>query len=148
MDPLGSRIKQLSNAYECEGNRMLQRHGLTFAQAEILRLVIQCREEGKTLNQKGIENALRLKNPTVTGTLNRLEAKGLIARVSDPRDGRCKLIEPTEKALKQHAESGEAFRQREQELLSGISDQERQQLIGLLDRVLKNIEDIREDENE
>ncbi len=145
---LGSRIKQLSNAYECEANHMLQRHGLTTAQAEILRLVMLSRSQGESLNQKDIETALRLKNPTVTGTLNRLEAKGLIRRESDPRDGRRKLIRPTEKALAAHVEVGRAFLLWEQRLLTGIGPREQEQLLGLLDRVLENIQEMREDEDE
>ncbi len=145
---LGTRIKQLSNAYECKANHMLQRHGLTAAQAEILRLVMLSRAQGESLNQKDIETALRLKNPTVTGTLNRLEAKGLIRRESDPRDGRCKLIRPTDKALAAYEEVGQAFRLWEQRLLTGVGAQQQEQLLELLDQVLENIQEIREEKDE
>ena len=50
------------------------------------------------VNQKDIEKALSLKNPTVTGILKRLDEKGFILAVPSNQDKRCKNIYPTEKA--------------------------------------------------
>ena len=49
------------------------------------------------VNQKDIEKALSLKNPTVTGILKRLDEKGFILAVPSNQDKRCKNIYPTEK---------------------------------------------------
>ena len=60
------------------------------------------------MEQGDIEEALKLSNPTVSGTLDRLERKGLVKRLPDPENRRVNQIALTEKAL---AEAAPAARQ-------------------------------------
>lgn len=55
------------------------------------------RHEEDKLTQRDLETGLTLKNPTVTGLLNRLEEKGFITREQNLNDKRSKFIKMTEK---------------------------------------------------
>ena len=50
------------------------------------------------VNQRDVERALSLKNPTVTGILKRLDEKGFVLCVPNAKDKRRKNIYLTEKA--------------------------------------------------
>ena len=50
------------------------------------------------MNQRDIEKALNLKNPTVTGLLQRLDEKGYVLIVPNAKDKRKKNVYLTEKA--------------------------------------------------
>ncbi|MEG2711112.1 MAG: MarR family transcriptional regulator [Clostridia bacterium] len=133
---LGRRIKQLNNAFEREANRLLQEHRMTFAQMEMLRIVGEARG---AVNQRYIEDALGLKNPTVTGTLNRLAQKGFIRRVVNPEDGRSKLIEVTAQAGVFRARAIETFRAMEAQAFAGFSQAELELFEELLQKAQNNM---------
>lgn len=66
--------------------------------------------------------------PSMTQLIQRLERRGLVAKVADPGDGRAALIGVTEEgvALMEHREA--ARRERLAQLLAAISDEERDAL--------------------
>jgi DNA-binding MarR family transcriptional regulator len=91
------------------------------------------------INQRDIENEFSIKNPTVTGILDRLAKKGFIYRDISLKNNRYKAIRPTEKSMKLAADlhkSGEFF---ESKLIEGFSPEEKQQLLTFLRRILRNI---------
>ena len=94
--PVGFMFKQINNIYEKEFNNLLRGIGITSSQCAVLDYLLGSSKE--FVNQKDIEKALSLKNPTVTGILKRLDEKGFILAVPSNQDKRCKNIYPTEKA--------------------------------------------------
>ena len=76
---LGFLFKQISTIYEKEFNRKLRTLGITASQCAVLDYLLGSSKE--FMNQKDIEKALSLKNPTVTGILKRLDEKGFILAV-------------------------------------------------------------------
>lgn len=74
--PIGFLFKQINNVYEKDINNQLKGIGITSSQCEVLNYLFRCDKE--EVNQKDIEKALSLKNPTVTGILQRLDEKGYI----------------------------------------------------------------------
>ena len=115
--PVGFMFKQINNIYEKEFNNLLRGIGITSSQCAVLDYLLGSSKE--FVNQKDIEKALSLKNPTVTGILKRLDEKGFILAVPSNQDKRCKNIYPT----------------------IGMSKKEIAALEKMLDRVLYNISD-------
>ena len=93
------------------------------------------------VNQKDIEKALSLKNPTVTGILKRLDEKGFILAVPSNQDKRCKNIYPTEKAYDIQKKMDNYRKKIDRRLTIGMSKKEIAALEKMLDRVLYNISD-------
>ncbi len=86
--PVGFMFKQINNIYEKEFNNLLRGIGITSSQCAVLDYLLGSSKE--FVNQKDIEKALSLKNPTVTGILKRLDEKGFILAVPSNQDKRCK----------------------------------------------------------
>ena len=82
--PVGFMFKQINNIYEKEFNNLLRGIGITSSQCAVLDYLLGSSKE--FVNQKDIEKALSLKNPTVTGILKRLDEKGFILAVPSNQD--------------------------------------------------------------
>ena len=90
-------LKQLHNSMHKNFNKDLESLNLTMAQGEILFYLF--RNQEKKIKQKDIEIALKISNPTATGTLKRMEEKELLSRTADEKDARSKIVVLTQKAL-------------------------------------------------
>ena len=81
-------------------HRVLQRLGDELRQYDVT--PIQCRtltflhEAREPVNQRALEQFLRVKPPTVNGIVTRLEEKGFLRRESSAADGRCRILTLTE----------------------------------------------------
>ena len=84
--PLGFKFKQIDNIYEKEFNNRLKKLGLTASQCAVLDYLFN--SSADEVNQRDIEKALSLKNPTVTGILKRMEENGFVFIVPSTRDKR------------------------------------------------------------
>ena len=93
--PISKRIRIINNKFRELWDKNLLKYNLTGVQMEIL-CYLKCNPD-KEIHQREIEYWFQLKNPTVTGILNRLEEKGYITRRRNPADGRYRIIEVTEK---------------------------------------------------
>ncbi len=134
---LGLLLKFIHNAIDRDCNSMLREMNLTPAQLDILMYLIKNRDP--EVNQKDIEKAFQVKNPTVTGILKRLERKGMVRRVVDSNDGRYKRIIVTHKSLDMEKRILQKGKQIERRITDSLSTEEQEQLRGLLMRVLDNL---------
>ena len=132
-------LKQISLRFELECNRMLSEYDLTLAQMELQHFLFIQREKGVSVNQRLIEEMLHLKNPTVTGILNRLENKGFVVRLPDPHDRRVNIVALTDKADALRDEVAATRDKTEEMLLEGFTDEEKQQLAFLLGKLYANV---------
>ena len=135
--PVGFMFKQINNIYEKEFNNLLRGIGITSSQCAVLDYLLGSSKE--FVNQKDIEKALSLKNPTVTGILKRLDEKGFILAVPSNQDKRCKNIYPTEKAYDIQKKMDNYRKKIDRRLTIGMSKKEIAALEKMLDRVLYNI---------
>ena len=90
--------------------------------------------------QKDIEKAFNIRRSTATVMLQNLEQKDLIRRVPVPSDGRLKRIEVTEKARQCHNHVIEQIGSFHKELEQGISPEEKEVFLEILDRIKANLE--------
>ena len=137
--PVGFMFKQINNIYEKEFNNLLRGIGITSSQCAVLDYLLGSSKE--FVNQKDIEKALSLKNPTVTGILKRLDEKGFILAVPSNQDKRYKNIYPTEKAYDIQKKMDNYRKKIDRRLTIGMSKKEIAALEKMLDRVLYNISD-------
>ena len=86
------------------------------------------RHEEDKLTQRDLETGLTLKNPTVTGLLNRLEEKGFITREQNLNDKRSKFIKMTEKTQRVLDDAYLYIQELDAQVLNGISEEEQEQL--------------------
>ncbi|MGI6153725.1 MAG: MarR family winged helix-turn-helix transcriptional regulator [Christensenellaceae bacterium] len=97
---------------------------------------------GKGMNVSEIQQVLHLSKPAVSQTLNGLEKKGYITRTIDPSDRR-KITVTLTPAGQKELESGMCCYDRElNEVLERFGAASTKQLIGLISRLIKIIEEI------
>jgi DNA-binding MarR family transcriptional regulator len=136
-DKVGILIKFIENVIKTDRNNILKEIDLSTAQGDVLTYLLFHQEY--EINQKDIEKEFRIKNPTVTGILKRLELKSLIKREVSARDSRSKKIIVTDKSKQLQKEISDMGELIENKLTNGFSQQEREELLILLQRVLKNL---------
>jgi DNA-binding MarR family transcriptional regulator len=88
-----------------------------------------------TLRPSELTQTLMLTSSGTTKRLDRLERAGLIARTPDPKDRRGVLITLTDAGRELHDRAIGAHLANERALLSGLTEDEREQLAALLRRL-------------
>ena len=131
---LGPRLRHLSNRITQYMDQQFLALDLTSTQSFILHYLVL--HEGEQVYPKDIEKRFHLTHPTVSGVLQRLEAKDFV--VLEP-DRRCKRIRLTDRARRCDAAVGQAFETLECVMCSGMSSEEQQTLRRLLDQAAENL---------
>lgn len=129
-------FKMVHNAMVEEFNRKVKSLELTSAQVLVLGCLDQAEEN--ELCQKDLEEILNLSNPTITGIVKRLEAKGFIERRSWEKDARYKRICLTEKARSIKTEALGCVSEIWGRFLSCLTPEEVDTLISLLYKIQNN----------
>ncbi len=133
---IGTLIRLLQNNLTYNMNQDLKSLELTFSQFEIIAFLIS--NDGEEINQKDIEHKFNLKNPTVTGLLKRLEAKGFIKRYASEHDGRYKKIVLTEKSRFLKDNIYDAVVIQSKKFFKNITEDEKKSLINVLIKLNRN----------
>lgn len=89
--------------------------------------------------QKDVEKEFRIRRSTATVMLQSLEQKGYIVRVASTEDARLKRILLTEKAIEHHNLIEEQIRDFNRELENGITEEEKQTFLTILDKMMQNL---------
>jgi MarR family transcriptional regulator, lower aerobic nicotinate degradation pathway regulator len=92
--------------------------------------------ESGPLSQQELGQALRINPSNLVGLLDLLEGDGLLVRVRDPQDRRRHLVTLTPMGRRRLVRAWEAAEAAEVELLSPLSDQERERLRSMLERLV------------
>ena len=138
---MGILFRDINNTIVTLLNKDLEQYGITLMQNEILTYIYFYAEK-QNINQKDIERFFNSTNPTITGILNRLQAKGLIIRRPSIEDARYKIIELTEKGKNIVIESHTMkVNKMEQRIVENLSNEEEKELKRLLGKVLKGLKD-------
>ena len=120
-------------------DRQLRAYQVTPVQS--FSLIYLHRQEGTSeVTQRDLERELRLKAPTVNGIVDRMVEKGLITRTTSRTDGRCRVLELSEKG-REAVDTFQAIVRRSEELICAeLSEQEELLLRDLLTRLIANLE--------
>lgn len=108
------------------------RPDLTMAQVSILLTLL----DSGPIRMTELAARERVRTPTTTVAIRRLEKLGLVKRSRDPRDMRAVLVEVTPEGLVQYQDALHARRSHLAELLSRLTESERADLV----RALKPLE--------
>lgn len=98
------------------------------------------RNRNRDIFQKDFEKEFDIRRSTASCILSLMEKNGLIERKSVPSDARLKKIVLTEKALQLHQMVDDAFCKMEEDISQGITDEEKQTLFNIIEKINNNIE--------
>lgn len=101
-------------------------------------IFLATRQEQGT-NQRELADALHISPATMAASLKSLERRGYVTKQSDQRDGRCKLVQITQKGLDAVERCLDAFKMVDEQLYAGFSQQEMEQVTDFHRRMLQNL---------
>ena len=132
-DSCSALIKQINDSLEKNANNVLRAQDLTMSQIAVLIALDQAYE--KTLSMKQLQAHFGVAQPTMFGTVRRLEMKGLVTCFANPDDRRAKVVQLTV-AGKRKCDSGYVHMDdAEAQLLQALDKSEREQLRTLLEKI-------------
>ena len=134
---LGPRLWYLNNRITQYMDQQFLALDLTSTQSFLLHHLSL--HEHEAVYPKDLEKRFHLTHPTVSGVLQRLEAKNFIIIEPDKADRRCKRIRLTDRARRCDEAVGQAFETLEQRMCAGMTEAEQQTLRRLLDLAAENL---------
>ena len=96
--------------------------------------------DGVADTQRDLARFAKIEQPSMAQMLSRMERDGLVRRTPDALDGRSSRVALTPIAQTRLPDACEALFQGNREALSGFTEGEAAQLIGLLTRVIANLD--------
>lgn len=124
--------KELLALMELCGHFLYHRRGGKSGQTRILRLL----SEHGELTQRQLQDILNIKSGSLSEIVRKMENDGLILREKHPEDRRNIVIQITEKGKLTCSQNLQRLKEQETILFSALSQQEQEQLFGLLSRLL------------
>ena len=97
---VGPRIKRVNNAIDFWRTQDMDRLGLTTTQGYLLGWLTRNADKSVTPSELG--RSFKLSQPTISGILQRLEAKGFVTMEADSNDRRRKYVRTTDRAAECH----------------------------------------------
>ena len=135
----GKVINRISNRLRRRSAALQETLGMSGAQGNILNFILV---EGQkhSIYQKDIEKYFGICRSGVTNIIQALEKKGQVYRASVETDARLKKVMLTEKGKLSHEKLGEIFQKMDADLEEGISEEEIQAFMNVINKVYCNIE--------
>lgn len=139
--PFGLKIAIINRAFRKKLDEKAASLDLTAVQLRVLGSISRLEAAGETeIHQNDLERIEHVTHPAMTKLLQRLESKGFVRCVPSAKDRRYKKITTTEKSAGIHrmilAQDEEVL----EELCSGFTAEQKQELLQLADRLLQNID--------
>lgn len=129
---VGILLKNISDAIENNANTELSDFGLTVAQYRYLEYI---QENPGGVSAKELRTHFAVSQPTVAGIVKRMRAKGYIAAETSKEDERTKDITLTQAGAEIVRQAGAHKSSMEEQILSDLSEEEREQFKALLWKV-------------
>lgn len=126
-------VKKSSLLFDKYSNQLLAKQDLTASQFKIM---LALYHSDQSICQSDIEAKFNMTNPTVTGLVQKLEAKGLLTRVVKEEDRRVKQLVLTQQALDRKEEMLSIERYLEEMMTKNLNDDEKEQLCKLLTKLM------------
>lgn len=129
-------VKKTALIFDKLSNQLLAPYDLTGSQFKIMMILYHA--PAGSVRQADIEAKFSMTNPTVTGLVQKLEAKDLVKRMPHPEDKRSKVLVLTDRAIGMKEELLALADDLEQQMTRKLSDDECDQLAKLLIKMLKD----------
>lgn len=134
-DKIAILIKRAALEFDKIANPLLAEYDLTASQYRVLKYLYM--RPNETARIVDIERECSITHPTALGLLDNLEKKGFAVKVVNPEDARSKVISLTEKTKSLQEELESAGDRLENLLTENLTDEERHQLLALLQKMLR-----------
>lgn len=131
----GKYIKQIHDELEKQANSALASQNLTLTQMRVLMELENVPEQQLTL--KELESLLHVAQSTTAGLVVRLEQKGYVKSFTDANDRRVKWAAITESGLECCSNAHEHIRDMETQMLSGLTESEKDIFYNLLQKICR-----------
>ena len=132
---IGRLVKQADISLTRQMNEFARQNGLTGSQMNIIDFL--SRQENMAADQQAIEHEFNIRRSTTTIVLQRMEKRGFIQRIVDPRDRRRRQVQLTTTARQLVPVVHNYIKKQEQRLTSHFTAQE----LATAARVLKYIKE-------
>jgi DNA-binding MarR family transcriptional regulator len=129
------RITQLSLLQGASFAKVFARHQISFGEYLVLAALRRAGPPYR-MNPTSLFKSVILSSGAMTNRLDRLEAMGLVERLADPTDRRGRLVALTDRGRELFDAAVIDHLQNEQRLLGALDAAEREQLAGLLRKLL------------
>lgn len=129
-------LRRIIRAIDLHSRSLVQRFGLTGPQLLVLKELI----DSSPRSVSGLAAAVNLSQATVTGILDRLERKGMIARVRDSEDRRRVLVTPTPVAEEALEGAPPLLQEHFTDGLAALPDWQQTQILSSLQRIVSLME--------
>ncbi len=133
-------VKKTALIFDKLSNQLLAPYDLMGSQFKIMMILYHA--PAGSVRQADIETKFSMTNPTVSGLVQKLEAKELVKRIPHPEDKRSKVLVLTERAIGMQEELLALAEDLEQKMTRKLSDDECDQLAKLLIKILKDEKEI------
>jgi DNA-binding MarR family transcriptional regulator len=135
-----SSVRKIVRAVNLESKRVEKTFGISIPQLLTLKFLNE--EVGYKSSMKAIKEMLSLNASTVTGIVDRLEQKGFVARLPDPKDKRSTPIVLTSKGSGLLKNTKESLHEKISKSLDKISEEEYQDILVSFETIINflNIE--------
>lgn len=138
--PIGYRIAFLTNFWREPQLRKMERDtGLIRPELTVL----MCLSFRRDLNARDICEITEQPSNTVSRAVSSLEQKGCLTRQKDTVDTRRQVLNITSKGQGVHDRIMASFAASETKMLGSLNTQERETLVGLLDKMARSVDDWR-----
>lgn len=137
-----SSVRKIVRAINLESKRVEKNFGISIPQLLTLKFLNET--DGYKSTMKGIKEMLSLNASTVTGIVARLEQKGFVARLPDPKDKRSTPIILTSKGANLLKNTKESLHEKISKNLDKISEEEYEKILVSFETIIDflNIEDL------
>ncbi|WP_319469108.1 MarR family winged helix-turn-helix transcriptional regulator [uncultured Pseudodesulfovibrio sp.] len=133
---LGYRIARLFRMNSCRLDRWLAEFGLCHGQVPYLISITE--KSGQTQDELAAQ--VHVHRAATARILKNMEAAGLVTRKENPENRRQNLVFPTDKSCALIGDVVDVLDIHNETLLKGFSDEERELLFSMMDRILENAE--------
>ena len=131
-------ILQLTHAMRKRNNACLKAVGLTDEQTKSLIYLVDSQRKDMTI--RDLKDYLLVSHQATQGIVKRMADKGVILVKKSDRDGREKIIVPTEEGIRIRQQLGGEAVDIGENLLAGISEEEKEQFYKVLLKALDNVD--------
>lgn len=137
----GLRFSILDHEFKIRLTDQAAKMGLTVSQLRVLGELSRLESKGiEEINQKDLENSLKVTHPTMTGIIQRLEKKHAVICAPSNLDRRYKRIRCTPEYCHIHEELRKMDWAVFRELCDGIPQDQVERFLELSEKMLQNIE--------
>lgn len=132
-------IRNIAHNLRYLNEQKLAEYQITNQQARLLGAIRRSLFDGVNISRRFLQERMELSGPSITSLLNGLAKNGFIVRYAAKEDGRAMQIQMTDKGEKIMAALDQVFRDTEQQLLAGMTEEEQATFITLLNRAYRNM---------